>query len=199
MKLVLKKTADSGDDFWLGLLAYRTTPHEDGRSPGELLQGRRLHANLPDFSAVTATDVKKHSKKQVERPLHPLQRGAIVRLRDTAWSRKAQVMGMPHPSSYLVKTEDQKLLRRNRRRLLQTVERLLEASDDYIDTTPADNDASHHLIATAPTSQTVTRQPPTTGNPSTPVVPPPALRRSTRTVKPPQRLHYDELFNQVCA
>ncbi|XP_049272094.1 uncharacterized protein LOC125758688 isoform X2 [Rhipicephalus sanguineus] len=27
---------DSGDDFWLGLLAYRSTPLEDGRSPGEL-------------------------------------------------------------------------------------------------------------------------------------------------------------------
>nr|XP_037270352.1 uncharacterized protein K02A2.6-like [Rhipicephalus microplus] len=79
VKRIMKKTADSGDDFWLGLLAYRSTPLEDGRSPGELLQRRRLRANLPDFSTVTATDVKKHSQAQGGRPLPPLQKGVVVR------------------------------------------------------------------------------------------------------------------------
>ncbi|XP_037522023.2 uncharacterized protein LOC119399280 isoform X1 [Rhipicephalus sanguineus] len=195
---------DSGDDFWLGLLAYRSTPLEDGRSPGELLQGRRLRANLPDFSAVTATDVKKHSQAQGGRPLPPLQKGVVVRLRDAAWSRKAQVVGSPYPRSYLVKTEDQKLLRRNRRHLLQTGERFIEESDDDIDTSPADNVGGHPTVATSTSpANGRRREVPTSGDPSPPVVrqstppPTPALRRSTRTVKPPQRLHYDKDFNQV--
>ncbi|XP_049269695.1 uncharacterized protein K02A2.6-like isoform X2 [Rhipicephalus sanguineus] len=204
VKRILKKTADSGDDFWLGLLAYRSTPLEDGRSPGELLQGRRLRANLPDFSAVTATDVKKHSQAQGGRPLPPLQKGVVVRLRDAAWSRKAQVVGSPYPRSYLVKTEDQKLLRRNRRHLLQTGERFIEESDDDIDTSPADNVGGHPTVATSTSpANGRRREVPTSGDPSPPVVrqstppPTPALRRSTRTVKPPQRLHYDKDFNQV--
>ncbi|XP_037526544.1 uncharacterized protein LOC119403985 isoform X3 [Rhipicephalus sanguineus] len=195
---------DSGDDFWLGLLAYRSTPLEDGRSPGELLQGRRLRANLPDFSAVTATNVKKHSQAQGGRPLPPLQKGVVVRLRDAAWSRKAQVVGSPYPRSYLVKTEDQKLLRRNRRHLLQTGERFIEESDDDIDTSPADNVGGHPTVATSTSpANGRRREVPTSGDPSPPVVrqstppPTPALRRSTRTVKPPQRLHYDKDFNQV--
>lgn len=48
-KRILKKTKEARD-FWLGLLSYRSTPLEDGRSPGELLQGRRLRSTLPDFS-----------------------------------------------------------------------------------------------------------------------------------------------------
>ncbi|XP_049268628.1 uncharacterized protein K02A2.6-like isoform X1 [Rhipicephalus sanguineus] len=205
VKRILKKTADSGDDFWLGLLAYRSTPLEDGRSPGELLQGRRLRANLPDFSAVTATDVKKHSQAQGGRPLPPLQKGVVVRLRDAAWSRKAQVVGSPYPRSYLVKTEDQKLLRRNRRHLLQTGERFIEESDDDIDSSPADNNVGGHPTVATSTSPANgrRREVPTSGDPSAPVVrqstslPTPALRRSTLTVKPPQRLHYDKDFNQV--
>ncbi|XP_075738735.1 uncharacterized protein LOC142784003 [Rhipicephalus microplus] len=197
--------ANSGDDFWLGLLAYRSTPLEDGRSPGELLQGRRLRANLPDFSTVTATDVKKHSQAQGGRPLPPLQNGDVVRLRDAAWSRKAQVVGSPYPRSYLVKTENQKLLRRNRRHLLQTGERFIEERDDDIDTSSADNNVGGHPTVATSTSPANARRRkvPTSDDPSPPVVrqstspPTPALRRSTPTVKPPQSLHYDKDFNQV--
>lgn len=154
---------------------------------------------------MTATDVKKHSQAQGGRPLPPLQKGDVVRLRDAAWSRKAQVVGSPYPRSYLVKTEDQKLLRRNRRHLLQTGERFIEESDDDIDTSSADNNVGGHPTVATSTSPANgrRREVPTSGDPSPPVVrqstspPTPALRRSTRTVKPPQRLHYDKDFNQV--
>ncbi|XP_049273552.1 uncharacterized protein LOC125759178 [Rhipicephalus sanguineus] len=204
-KRILKKTAGSGDDFWLGLLVCRSTPLEYGRSPGELLQGRRLRANLADFSAVTATDVEKHSQAQGGRPLPPLQNGVVVRLRDAAWPRKAQVVGSPYPRAYFVKTEDQKLLRRSRRNLLQTGERFVEESDGDIDTSPADNSVGGHPTVATSTSPANgrRREVPRSGDPSPLVVrqstppPTPALRRSARTVKPPQRLHYDKDFKPV--
>ncbi|KAL1477327.1 hypothetical protein MTO96_003226 [Rhipicephalus appendiculatus] len=128
-----------------------------------------------------------------------------MRLRDTAWSRKAQVVGTPHPRSYLFKTEDQKLLRRNRRHLLQTGERFFVASDDNIDTGPADTDVGDRPRVATSTSPANCRhrQIPTSGDPLPPVArqstPPstPELRRPTRTVKPPKRLRYDQEFNQV--
>ncbi|KAL3185349.1 hypothetical protein MRX96_030166 [Rhipicephalus microplus] len=75
-----------------------------------------------------------------------------MRLRDAAWSRKAQVVGSPYPRSYLVKTEDQKLLRRNRRHLLQTGERFIEESDDDIDASSADNNVGGHPTVATSTS-----------------------------------------------
>ncbi|KAL3259444.1 hypothetical protein MRX96_002087 [Rhipicephalus microplus] len=96
--------------------------------------------------------------------------------------------------SYLVKTENQKLLRRNRRHL--------QESDDDIDTSSADNNVCGHPTVATSTSPANgrRREVPTSDDPSPPVVlqstspPKPALRRSTRTVKPPKRLHYDKDF-----
>lgn len=51
VKRILKKTKEAHEDFWLGLLGYRSTRLEDGRSPGELLQERRLRSTFPDFSS----------------------------------------------------------------------------------------------------------------------------------------------------
>ncbi|KAL3219382.1 hypothetical protein MRX96_030401 [Rhipicephalus microplus] len=140
-----------------------------------------------DDCTVTATDVKKHSQAQGGRPLPPLQKGDVVRLRDAAWSRKAQVVGSPYIRSYLVKTEDQKLLRRNRRPLLQTGEWFIEESDDDIDTSSADNNVGGHPTAKSSTSPANgrRREVPTSGDSSPPVVrqstspPTPALRTST--------------------
>lgn len=39
-KRVFKKTTEGGENFWLGVLNYRTTPLEDGRTPGDILKGR---------------------------------------------------------------------------------------------------------------------------------------------------------------
>ncbi|KAL3201751.1 hypothetical protein MRX96_012270 [Rhipicephalus microplus] len=96
----------------------------------------------------------------------------VMRLRDAAWSRKAQVVGSPYPRSYLVKTEDQKLLRRNRRHLLQTGERFIEEIDDGIDTSSADNNVGGHPTVATSTSPAKgrRREVPTSGDPSPPVV-----------------------------
>lgn len=48
IKGILQKSAFSGEDLYLGLLAFRTTPHETtGVSPAQMLMGRRLRSRLP--------------------------------------------------------------------------------------------------------------------------------------------------------
>lgn len=213
VKRLLKKSQDSGEDFWLGLLAYRSTPLEDGRSPGELLQGRRLRSNVPDFGDVQSTAVKKHRQASSGKPLSPLEKGSVVRLRNATWSPKGTVVRTTSPRSYEVETEDGRVFRRNRRHLLQTREQCSEgASDDYDygspDRTSGDPSAPASSSAVGVTVPTPSQQhpssvdganPPRTTQPvlATPPRPTQAPRRSGRAVKPPERLRYDENFNQL--
>ncbi|MDD9361766.1 MAG: transposase family protein, partial [Anaplasma sp.] len=62
VKRILKKTTEGKNDFWLGLLNYRSSPLEDGKSPGELLQGRRLRTPIPDFNEPPRAVVTKHQQ-----------------------------------------------------------------------------------------------------------------------------------------
>ncbi|XP_049515907.1 uncharacterized protein K02A2.6-like, partial [Dermacentor silvarum] len=53
-----------------------SSPLEDGQSPGELLQGRRLRTPIPDFQDATRQLVKKHRQNMpMGTRLPPLQRG----------------------------------------------------------------------------------------------------------------------------
>ena len=45
-KLLFRKSKNDGRDPYLGILEYRTTPLDIGRSPSELLQGRKLRSVL---------------------------------------------------------------------------------------------------------------------------------------------------------
>lgn len=49
VKRIMKKSEHAQEDYRLGLLNYRSSPLEDGRSPSELLMGRRIRSRLPDF------------------------------------------------------------------------------------------------------------------------------------------------------
>lgn len=213
VKRLLKKSQDSGEDFWLGLLAYRSTPLEDGRSPGELLQGRRLRSDVPDFSEVQSTDVKKHRQTSSGKPLSPLDKGSVVRLRNTTWSPKGTVARRTSPRSYEVKTEDGRVFRRNRRHLLETREQCAASAsddDDYgsPDSTFVDSSASASSSTVGDTVPAPSQQQPSSADGTDPSRSPQAVlatprrptqvpRRSGRAVKPPNRLRYDENFNQL--
>ena len=47
MKNILKKSKSDGSDFYLNLLVYKSSPLESGKSPAELLYGRKIRSNLP--------------------------------------------------------------------------------------------------------------------------------------------------------
>ncbi|XP_040358786.1 uncharacterized protein LOC121047538, partial [Ixodes scapularis] len=163
---------------------------EDGRSPGELLQGRRLRTPVPDFDTLPAIRVKKHRQTgHNERVLPRLKNDDVVRLNGASWVRKAKMVGSAGPRSFYVRTENNTVLRRNRRHLLAMKE---ECEVDLSDDEDSDDDRAspHGMTSTAPTTttalQTATQQP-------TVQLP----RRATRQKRPPERLGYGERFQQT--
>ncbi|XP_075556508.1 uncharacterized protein LOC142588551 [Dermacentor variabilis] len=194
VKRILKKAREAREDFWRGLLAYRSTPLEDGHSPDELLRRRRLRSNLPDFGRVSRTPVRKHHQAKAGKPLLILRRGTKVRLQDaTAWSPKVK--------------QGHRVLRRNRRHLLRAGEQYRgEGEDDCEENPPCENSRAPAAPAepTAQASEASSLEtavgsmlPASDGDPSPGIQPTHATRRSTRVVRPPQKLHYDEHFQQV--
>nr|XP_054923423.1 uncharacterized protein LOC129383126 [Dermacentor andersoni] len=208
VKRILKKTEETKQDFWLGLLNYRSTPLEDGRSPGELLQGRRLRTLLPDFRQQPSIPVFKRAQADTRgRTLPPLNTGDVVRVQEKTWNRRAQVTEAVAPRSYRVVTEDNRVLRRSRQHLLPTgelfqqealecddreSERACEALQPTAPAATGDSPVSSENIPQAPPPVTTTG--PTVSSTAPQVL---TLRRSTRDRRPPQRLRYDRNFNQV--
>ncbi len=139
VKNIMKKSKISGEDAYLGLLVYRSTPITHGFSPSQLLMGRRIKSNLPATNTLLKpktpprstvlsgkqklkTNQKKyHDRKARAAPLPQLQKGSRVRIQNSDnWRLKGEVMKEVAPRSYLVETESGNLLRRNRRDLLST-------------------------------------------------------------------------------
>ncbi|XP_070378787.1 uncharacterized protein [Dermacentor albipictus] len=165
----------------------RSSPLEDGQSPGELLQGRRLRTTLPDFNEAHRQSVKKHEQYRTpRRSLAPLQKGQVVRVRGDSWSPKAKILNATaQPRSYQVATEDGDVLRRNRQHLMATAEPFsIAPSDDDIPDDSHENGSPCQVQS---------------NNESAPAITPPTRepRRSQRERRQPQRLRYDDNFVQV--
>jgi len=145
MKNMIKKVASSGEDVYQALQVYRSTPLEHGKSPAELLFNRRIRSNLPVTKKLLENQVpssnvenkkkelKKRQKQNYDKnvaPLPKLKVGATVRLQNMEkpsskkpqWPLKGVVTKVLQNRSYLVKTENGDVLRRNRRHLLETAE-----------------------------------------------------------------------------
>ena len=130
VKSLLKKSADAGNDFYEGLLILRSTPLVCGLSPAELMMGRKIRANLPVSNALLQHNVKnfdrdfsKEKKKykkyydRTSRPLPALTCGTKVLLYNfdnKLWDVKGTVVEQKGIRSYLVKTEEGVVYRRNR-------------------------------------------------------------------------------------
>ncbi|XP_037565068.1 uncharacterized protein K02A2.6-like [Dermacentor silvarum] len=210
VKRLLKKTTEAKQDFWLALLAYRTSPLECGRAPAEILQGRRLRTLLPDFQCGPAHQVVKHRQPHTSaQPLAALHEGDVVRVQTGTWATKAQVLHpSTYPRSYHVITPEGRSLRRNRKHLLPTGETFRRDFSPN-DAEPECSTSAQHIDGEAPSNgvteaaDIMNSSPPppasvtTTADISDGSPPTPAPRRSLRQPRPPRRLEYDRNFQQI--
>ena len=119
IKKLLKKASYNDEDPYLAVLAHRTTPRNDGRSPAEKLMNRQPRSNLPIINKPAEESQVKPENKWYNanaRNLPELKIGDTVRIQgNKTWDRKAQVTEQCYTRrSFKVKTEDGRVLRRNR-------------------------------------------------------------------------------------
>jgi transposase InsO family protein len=190
VKRLFRKARKSNSDPHLAMLAYRATPFDHNTpSPAELLTGRKFHTTLLQKGQVTSPDTRDKFLKNKEkmkayhdkctRTLPPLIPKQLVRVQDP--DTKKWIPGQienttSEPRSYVVKTP-KGTYRRNRRHLRTTREQLTgikNSSQVYPDT-------SHEGVPPSACEHD-------TGQAEPPASPEPALRRSSRNVKPPDRL-----------
>jgi len=128
----IKQLLQKAEDPYLALLAYRTTPLQNGYSPAELLMNRRLRSTLPTIPALLQPSIpdtavltqrvmayREKQKEQFDRrhranSLDPLEPGDTVWIPDRGAS--GVVVDQAAPRSYNVETSSGEL-RRNRRHL----------------------------------------------------------------------------------
>ena len=137
IKSLFKKAKESHCDPELALLEFRNTPITGLDSlPAQLLMGRRLRSCLPMILTVLDTDtsmkvrdslVKQQQWPQLyhdrqSKPLTPLKPNEVVRVKHgNQWKPAVVIRRHTAPRSYIIKTVDGKMLRRNRQHLRPTL------------------------------------------------------------------------------
>ena len=134
VKATLKKAKKTNTDLDLALLCLRTTPVSHNMdSPGELLCGRKLKANLPVKIQNTVSDPEavnielqnrqktqkyyhdKHSSVNEFPPLYPGQSVMFQDYHTKQWQPALVVSRAEEPRSFIVQNSNGQLFRRNRR------------------------------------------------------------------------------------
>ena len=179
VKGLLRKAEQSGTDPSIALLQYRNAPIAGSTfSPAQLLMSRNLRSRIPTSANLLkpkVTDGKSQLQHRQDKQkayydrhtkqLQSLKSGDVVRIRHNGKWVRGVIWNQHHaPRSYMVKTENGLLLRRNRRHLIHTAE------DTPVTSTPIMDDTS---VA-----------------PATPAVPqtePNCRSRSGRVIKQPVR------------
>ena len=184
MVQTVKHLLTKSDEPQAALLAYRSTPLENGYSPAEILMGRKLRTTLPvvpdklipklpDLAKLRVTEAETKRKQDAQynqrhraSNLSELEPGETVYIPD--YKENAVVINKtPQPRSYLVETDGGSVLRRNRKHL-----------------TPDPNQKSPSPIKSPPPAAPVPepKGPPSTMEKTT---------RSGRKVVPPKRLGFE--------
>lgn len=135
VKALLKKSIDSGKDFDLALLNFRTTPRENMDSPAQILMGRRLNTRLPTYHTLLGQPVdrqknhnalleqqqkQKFNYDRTAKPLPPLDVNDKVVIVDGKERKAGKVVQQARePRSYIVEDQSGRKFRRNRRHLVR--------------------------------------------------------------------------------
>ena len=119
MKRLLGKAADRGEDNYLALLAYRYSPLETGKSPAELLFGRKLRTRLPYRSETFTRKSAPHDRGKSLHVLKPNDTVRVKNARGRRWPVRARVVGLRGSRSYDV---DWRIMGRHRQHLMATGE-----------------------------------------------------------------------------
>ena len=139
VKNMLKKAQSGNGDPYIALLEYRNTPLEGiGLSPAQLLMGRRLKSKLPASTTLLTPEnraqvqdnlkcrqmkQKSYFDRQTQK-LPDLRTGENVRIqKGDTWQPAVVVERHQLPRSFIVRTQDGRVYRRNRKHLLKTGER----------------------------------------------------------------------------
>ena len=216
-KRLIKKANRDHQDIHLAILTWRNTPAEGNNlSPVQKLQSRRTKTLLPTTSGLLQPRVVTHVPEDIvyrrqkakayydkgAHPLPPLEIGDTVRLQPQDkkgfWS-KATVVKKVAERSYLVKTAQGHLLRRNRKFLRFTGEMPDEVTsqallptetfneESQIQSTPSQGNQSAQAQVELPQQQEETPQPTADQNSSNNTGTPVKSTRAGRTVKTPDR------------
>ena len=130
VKNMIIKAGESNSDIFDSLQVYRSSPLACGLSPAQLFLGRRIRGSLPIATSLLETSSQnfvRNFKKEREvykkyfdkgtKALKPLSINERVRLYDTVgktWNETGFVSSFDGPRSYLVKTDNGSVFKRNR-------------------------------------------------------------------------------------
>ena len=206
-KKLVKKCKRDDTDLQMALLEWRNTPDINGLSPVQKLMSRRTKTTMPTAEALlkplTAEGVDdniKHRRQLTKRhydqhtkPLPELDIGDSVKLQPLRpkepWSN-GSCLGKVGPRSYLIRTEDGKLCRRNRK-FLRTTNSIPDTTQEGTETpmpTIQVNGSPKQADPGATSAENIEILPPTPKRSATPPKVPISsgqyITRSGRTVKP---------------
>lgn len=139
-KRLLIKSKKGGHNIFMSFLAYRSTPLSIGLSPSQLLMSRRLRSDLPLHPSLLKPHVhdqfdvkhsmmsdKMKSKQNYDKRSKvspPLDKGDNVRVQLNLKTWTPAIVLEPHNDrSYIVKTHNGSVYRRNRRQIFRSREK----------------------------------------------------------------------------
>lgn len=178
---------------------YRVSAPEDGHSPAQLLQGRRLRTNVPEHRTELGYPIAKRQQEAMGNTLHPLQQGDIELVPDDSWSQEARVLQEVAFRSRIAAKDDGRSLRRSWQHLLQTQEGYHRIDEDFNGTSGNSLQSERpRLLQHGPSAPGFSGHPLDHAHDFSHCEASQAEhRRLTRQRKEPQRLQYDAKFRQV--